>query len=395
MARTLFEHLRDHYSGVAVKLYYIDFKRYLKACDVTREVFEDAGTDLYVWEESGEIREITLNGWHRFDWEGVSFETVTFTIPGSCGSDTTRFLLAPSMDAIHRFMLAYGAWEREDRDTILVFEGGEWKADEDLLASVQDTRFDNLILEGSLKEQLKGDIRQWLDAREVYKRYRIPWKRGILLMGEPGNGKTHAVKAIANEFDLRILYVRNFSDGSDYDEGNIKAVFEKARESAPCLLVLEDLDTLVTPENRSYFLNEMDGFASNEGILTIGTANNPEKLDPALAERPSRFDRRYTFTKPAITERERYLREYTEQLEPALRLGDDAAEVAEATDGFSFAYLKELVLSAMMDWISRGGEGPFLHSLTRHAEALGKQMRNEGVEPHLGEVPMVSPPVPE
>ena len=154
-------------------------------------------------------------------------------------------------------------------------------------------------------------------------------------------------------------------------------MFQKARESAPCLLVLEDLDTLVTPKNRSFLLNEMDGFASNAGILTIGTANSPEKLDPALAERPSRFDRRYKFERPALEERDRYLRLYTERLDPSLRLGETAAEVAAVTEGYSFAYLKELVLSGMMAWISEGGDGRFADALLAQAESLGAQMANE------------------
>ncbi|RYG28679.1 ATP-binding protein, partial [bacterium] len=246
--------------------------------------------------------------------------------------------------------------------------------------SISNTRFDSLVLAGDLKQQLCTDIEKWLGARETYHRYGIPWKRGMIFAGDPGNGKTHAVKAIANQYDLRVLYVRNFTSRSDYDEGNISEVFDKAREMAPCLLVLEDLDTLVTPQNRSYFLNQMDGFASNDGILTIGTANNPEKLDPALSERPSRFDRRYFFERPAASERERYLRLFTSSLEPSLQLGDASSKIAEATDGFSFTYLKELVLSGMMDWISDDVQSAFADSVLRQVPNLAAQMRSEPVE---------------
>ncbi len=68
------------------------------------------------------------------------------------------------------------------------------------------------------------------------------------------------------------------------------------------------LESIVTPSNRSYFLNELNGFALNTGILVLATANHPELLDPALTERPSRFDRKYNFDLPAEGERESYIR---------------------------------------------------------------------------------------
>ncbi len=62
------------------------------------------------------------------------------------------------------------------------------------------------------------------------------------------------------------------------DEGSIRAVFKKARIMAPCILVLEDLDSLITDENRSFFLNELDGLESNDGILVVGTTNHLERV---------------------------------------------------------------------------------------------------------------------
>ncbi len=94
-------------------------------------------------------------------------------------------------------------------------------------------------------------------------RFGVPWKRGLLFAGPPGNGKTHTVKALANVLGQPILYVRSFRRAAGPDEYSMQAVFERARAAVPCVLVLEDLDALVTRENRSFFLNEMDGFAVN------------------------------------------------------------------------------------------------------------------------------------
>lgn len=72
----------------------------------------------------------------------------------------------------------------------------------------------------------------------------------------------------------------------------MQEVFAKARLLAPCVLILEDLDNMITPFNRSFFLNQLDGITPNDGVLIIATTNYLEKLDPALSKRPSRFDRK-------------------------------------------------------------------------------------------------------
>ncbi len=69
-------------------------------------------------------------------------------------------------------------------------------------------------------------------------------------------------------------------------------VFNKARQLSPCVLVLEDLDSLVDDVNRSFFLNQLDGLEKNDGLLVIGTTNHFDRLDPGISTRPSRFDRK-------------------------------------------------------------------------------------------------------
>jgi len=69
-------------------------------------------------------------------------------------------------------------------------------------------------------------------------------------------------------------------------------VFSKARQLSPCVVILEDLDSLINDRNRSFFLNQLDGLEGNDGLLIIGTTNHFERLDPALSTRPSRFDRK-------------------------------------------------------------------------------------------------------
>jgi len=108
--------------------------------------------------------------------------------------------------------------------------------------------------------------------------------------------------------DIPPLYVKSFHSTSDFhslclkysrislgwagDEASMKQVFGKARQLAPCMLILEDLDSLITDQNRSFFLNELDGLEGNDGLLIVGTTNHFDRLDPGLSSRPSRFDRK-------------------------------------------------------------------------------------------------------
>ena len=98
------------------------------------------------------------------------------------------------------------------------------------------------------------------------------------MYGPPGNGKTISMRALMNSLSKRTepiasLYVKSLvaRGGPEYA---IRSIFLKARASAPCLLILEDIDSLVTDKVRSYFLNEVDGLERNDGILILGSTNH-------------------------------------------------------------------------------------------------------------------------
>lgn len=238
------------------------------------------------------------NAWLRIDWRGERLEALQLSWNAGDHSVTRYFLIAADRGVAERFYAAACAWNNEVRGEVLVYNGHNWHKDTDLFAAIAGARLESLVLPGALKREIVGDLTAFLDAQATYERYGAPWKRGILFLGPPGNGKTHAVKGIAKALGKPCLYVRNMA----YDHA-IGQMFAQARRSAPCLLVLEDLDSLVKNEHRSLLLNELDGFAANTGIVTLATTNHPERLDPALIERPSRFDRKYLDRRPAAAAR--------------------------------------------------------------------------------------------
>jgi SpoVK/Ycf46/Vps4 family AAA+-type ATPase len=245
--------------------------------------------------------------------------------------------------------LGLGSQRRE----ILVYDGGYWYKDRELFEAIKNSNIDNLILPHALKQEIREDLARFFAARDTYERYGIPWKRGILLIGPPGNGKTHAVKALINETRKACLYVKSFKACWGTEHDSICRVFKQARRTTPCIVVLEDLDSLIDKSNRSFFLNELDGFAENTGVVILATTNHPDQIDSAIIDRPSRFDRKYFFELPSRAGRRIYFERWQGSVDPDLRLPPDSLSKAAAmTDGFSFAYLKELCLSAMMSWMS-------------------------------------------
>ena len=205
-----------------------------------------------------------------------------------------------------------------------------------------------------MKESLVRDVEGFFDEQANYEQFGVPWKRGIILHGLPGNGKTLTVNALKHGLSscpdsIPTLYVKSTANPNGTTHC-IRDIFKKARKMAPCLLVFEDLDSLISADSRSYFLNEVEGLESNDGVMMIGSTNYLEKLDVGITKRPSRFDRKYHFDLPAAPERAQYC-EYWRN-----RLADKAIKfpaklctaIAGITDGFSFAYLQEAFILSLL-----------------------------------------------
>ena len=360
--------------------WFFDLEGFVRAekCSVIEQkcVFHHVKTE---WEGTGKkLKHRIQNSWLNVLWKGQLLDVVLITWAEDCYRRRHQWIVAEEKEFAEEFFKAVCEWGYEVRGEILVFHDGYFQKDKQLFDSIKSATFDNLVLPGSLKQQIQSDFQQFLESREVFERYKIPWKRGAIFIGPPGNGKTHTLKALVNQLGKPCLYVRSFKSNDDTEQENIGEVFKRSRMTTPSVVVLEDLDSMIDNKNRSFFLNELDGFRANTGVIVLATTNHPQRLDPSILDRPSRFDRKYHFALPAEPERLAYIAKWNEDLQPELRVSRSAAErIVCETEGFSFAYLKELFVAAMVEWMSSGGNGSMDDVIIAQTELLRGQMKNK------------------
>ena len=369
--------LHPHKAVIQGYNWYFDLEVFARAglCSVVEQksIFHHVNTR---WESIGKkLYEEIENSWLNVLWQGHLIDVVLITwYDGRC-KIRHHWIVAEEKKIAEDFFRAVCEWCCEVRGEILVFHDGNFEKDKQLFNSIKTATFENLILPDSLKHQVQNDFQQFFNSREVYERYGIPWKRGALFIGPPGNGKTHTLKALINQLAKPCLYIRSFKSDDDNEQEKMSEVFKRARMLSPCVLVLEDLDSMISNENRSFFLNELDGFQANTGVVVLATTNHPERLDPSILDRPSRFDRKYYFELPRERERLAYIAKWNQDLQLEMRVTERGArEVVRGTEGFSFAYLKELFVTAMVQWLTSDGNGPMDSVLLSQTKALRSQM---------------------
>ncbi len=228
---------------------------------------------------------------------------------------------------------------------------------------VKDRTWDSIVLDAETKSEIEANTVGFLRRKDEWAKYGIPSKRGILLVGEPGTGKTVICKALMSEAEgITCITTNGYALDSD---GYITELYEVAKDLSPSIVFIEDMDLI--GQNRTEFgyqrgsalvslLAVLDGVEEHKEIVTVATTNCLEALDKALSRRPSRFDRVIKLSRPSIEQRRELLR----RLSRKIPLDADAQEyIACRTEGCTPAQLQEIVYSLVIQYPSHQSEMAF------------------------------------
>lgn len=173
----------------------------------------------------------------------------------------------------------------------------------------------DLYAEPALITVIRRNTEGFLGRLGVYKGLKLPTKRGVLLHGRPGSGKTLIGKILASQLDTTFIVVKPGELGS---VSEIARAFAMARDLAPAALFIEDLDLIGGPRGQDQYadmllgelMNELDGIEDNSGVLVVATTNALKTIEPALKDRPSRFDVVIELPDVSAEVRRRYLTDF-------------------------------------------------------------------------------------
>ena len=211
-----------------------------------------------------------------------------------------------------------------------------------------------------IKAQLDKDVIQFLKLMPILREKGLPNSRGIILSGPPGTGKTMMAKSIAAEADVTTILI---SAEMIKQKDQVKRAFKMARKLSPSLLIIEDIDTAGTVSRKftdhpilGEYLQAMDGMETNDGVVVLATTNHTENIDPAISDRPGRFDRIIDVKVPNLKQREQIIANLIEKMPVDNLSTKQISEVAKKSDGLSGAWIREIMQCSYIEAISSGNE---------------------------------------
>ncbi len=309
----------------------------------------------------------------------VDLDELARVTHGFVGADIAALTREAAIEAVRRIMPRLDLDERtippevlEDlcvmRDDFLAaLKRVQPSAMREVMVQVPNVRWDDIGGAGEAIGKLKEGIELPLKNPEAFRRLGIRPAKGFLLYGPPGTGKTLLAKAVAKEAEANFISMKSsdlLSKWYGESEQQIARLFARARAVAPCVLFIDEIDSLVPARGSGQgepqvtgrvvntILAEMDGLEELQSVVVIGATNRPNLVDPALL-RPGRFDELVYVGTPDKAGREHILGIHTAKM--PLAKGIDLAMLAGKTERFTGADLEDLVRRAGLAALRRVG----------------------------------------
>ncbi len=230
----------------------------------------------------------------------------------------------------------------------------------EVLVEVPDLKWDDIGGLEDVKEELREAVEWPLKYQELFTHMDAKPPKGLLLYGPPGTGKTLLARAVANESEANFISIKGpelLSKWVGESEKAVREVFRRARQAAPCVVFLDEVDSIapvrgsgmgdnqVTERIVSQFLTELDGLVELRNVVIIAATNRPDIVDPALL-RPGRFDRLLYVPPPSLEARKQIFKIHTRKtpMMPDVNLDD----LAKMTDGYTGADIASVANTAVM-----------------------------------------------
>ncbi|MGB3738544.1 MAG: CDC48 family AAA ATPase [Pontixanthobacter sp.] len=309
----------------------------------------------------------------------VNLGELAKTTHGFVGADIAALAREAAIDAVRRIMPKIDLDERtvpQDvldelcvtrEDFLSALRRVQPSAMREVMVQMPNTRWEDIGGVGDAIEKLQEGIELPLRNPEAFERLGIRAAKGFLLYGPPGTGKTLLAKAVAKEAEANFISMKSsdlLSKWYGESEQQIARMFQRARAVAPCVIFIDEIDSLVPARGSSQgepevtgrvvntILAEMDGLEELQSVIVIGATNRPTLVDPALL-RPGRFDELVYVGTPDKAGREQILGIHAANMPKAD--GVDFTDIAAQTERFTGADLEDVVRRAGLNALRRAG----------------------------------------
>ncbi|MGL5838006.1 MAG: CDC48 family AAA ATPase [Sphingorhabdus sp.] len=334
----------------------------------------------------------------------VSLRELARTTYGFVGADLNALTREAAIEAVRRIMpkldLSSGTIPPEVLENLKVTRGDfleamkrvQPSAMREVMVQAPDVRWEDVGGLDEAQAKLKEGIELPLRNPDAFRRLGIRPAKGFLLYGPPGTGKTLLAKAVARESEANFIATKSsdlLSKWYGESEQQIARLFARARQVAPTVIFIDEIDSLAPARGRSAnepqatervvntLLAEMDGLEELQSVVVIGATNRPTLMDPALL-RPGRFDELVYVTVPDKGGRRRILGIHTSKM--PLGKDVDLDEIANRTERYTGADLEDLVRRAGLFALREGGNEADEVRMSHFAQALNASRATVTVE---------------